>query len=79
MKRVIPLIAFGTFVLLNGSVFSAPIGAYYQVMQAVYARDESTLKYLISFEYDYLNHYIIYIFIYKKLLILTFRYKEIII
>ena len=48
MKRVAPLIAFGTFVLLNGAVFSAPIGAYYQVMQAVYARDETGLKYLIS-------------------------------
>ncbi len=48
MKRVIPLIAFGTFALLNGPVFSAPIGAYYQVMQTVYTRDEAGLKYLIS-------------------------------
>ncbi len=48
MKRIVPLIAFGTMILLNGSVFAAPTGAYSQVMQAVYTRDESTLKYLIS-------------------------------
>ncbi len=48
MKRVLPLMLLGILVMFDSPVFSAPLGAYYQVMQAVYARDESSLKYLVS-------------------------------
>ena len=48
MKRVVPLMLMGTLTMIGLSAFSAPIGAYNQVMQAVYARDETTLRYLIS-------------------------------
>ena len=48
MKRVVPLMLLGGLTIFELPAVSAPIGAYSQVMQAVYARDESTLKYLIS-------------------------------
>ena len=48
MKRAISLLLLGVGIIVTHPVFSAPIGAYNQVMQAVIARDESTLKYLVS-------------------------------
>ena len=48
MKRIVPFVLFGTLTMMELPVFSAPIGAHNQVMQAVYARDEAGLKYLVS-------------------------------
>ena len=48
MKRVVPLMLMGALTIFELPAFSAPIGAYSQVMQAVYARDEAALKYLVS-------------------------------
>ena len=48
MKRTIPLMLFGVLTMIELPVFSAPVGAYNQIMQTVYARDEEGLKYLVS-------------------------------
>ncbi|MGN0919592.1 MAG: S8 family serine peptidase [Alphaproteobacteria bacterium] len=48
MKRVVFLMLLGSLAIIDLPAVSAPLGAYHQVMQAVYARDEAALKYLVS-------------------------------
>ena len=48
MKCMKPLGVLGILVMIGSPAFSAPISAYSQLMQAVYARDINALRYLIS-------------------------------
>lgn len=48
MRRAIFFVLLGGLTMIELPAYSAPIGAYNQIIQAVQARNESALKYLIS-------------------------------